>query len=184
MQTPHPSARAGRWRLLRRLARDRDGAAAVEFAFVALPFFALIGAIIETSMVFLANQVLETAVYDASRLIRTGQAQQSGYDSAAFKTQVCNRLYILVDCAGVSVDVRTVTTFSAVTTTAPVDEKGNFVNTSFTYSAGKASELVMVRAYYQYPLIFSSLGLDLSDLSNGKRLIGTVTAFRNEPFPW
>jgi hypothetical protein len=39
-----------------------------------------------------------------------------------------------------------------------------------------------VRAYYQWPTnqIFGSLSL--KNLSNGKRLIGSFAAFRNEPF--
>lgn len=170
--------------LPRRLVRDERGAAAVEFAFIALPFFALIGAIIETSLVFLANQILETAVGDAGRLIRTGQAQQQGFNATQFKTEICNRLYILIDCSGVSVDVRTSSTFTAASIASPIDASGKFENANFTYNAGKASEIVVVRAYYEFPLIFSGLGLNLADLANGKRLIGAVTAFRNEPFPW
>lgn len=170
--------------LPRRIRRDENGAAAVEFAIIGLPFFALIGAIIETALVFLANQILETAVNDSARLIRTGQAQQQAFDAAKFKTEVCNRLYILIECAGVTIDVRTVTSFAAVTTAPPIDADGKFSDSGFTFDAGKASELVVLKAYYQFPLIFSGLGLNLADLANGKRLIGAVTAFRNEPFPW
>jgi Flp pilus assembly protein TadG len=169
--------------LPRRVCRDRNGSAAVEFAIIAIPFFALIGAIIETALVFLAGQILETAVNDASRLIRTGQAQQSATDAAGFKTEVCKRLYILFDCTGVYVDVRVITTFAGASTTKPIDADGKFVK-DFTYNAGKATELVVVKAYYEFPLTLSGLGLDLSDLANGNRLLGAVTAFRNEPFPW
>jgi len=167
----------------RRLRRDESGAAAVEFGFVAIPFFALIGAIIETAMVFLAGQILETAVNDAARLIRTGQVQQANTSAAAFKTEVCNRLYILFECSGIYIDVRTATTFGGISTTPPIDSDGNFVK-DFTYVPGKASEIVVVKAYYEYPLVLSGLGMDLSDLASGKRLIGAVSAFRNEPFPW
>jgi Flp pilus assembly protein TadG len=169
--------------LPRRIRRDERGSSAVEFAIIALPFFALIGAIMETALVFLASQILESAVNDAARLIRTGQAQQSGTTAAGFKTAICNRLYTLIDCAGVYVDVRTVTSFTTVTTTKPIDADGNFVPTT-NYDAGKATQIVVVKAYYEFPLVFSGFGLDLSDLANGKRLIGAVTAFRNEPFPW
>lgn len=168
----------------RRILRDRGGSAAVEFGLIAIPFFALIGAIIETALVFLAGQILETAVSDAARLIRTGQVQSAGTSAAAFKTAICDRLYILFECSGISVDVRAVTTFSGVSTTPPIDANGKFDNSNFTYSPGKASEIVVVKAYYEFPLVLSGLGMDLSDLANGKRLIGAVSAFRNEPFPW
>ena len=48
----------------RRLVRQQDGAAAVEFGLVAAPFLALVFAIMETAVVFFAGQALETAVAD------------------------------------------------------------------------------------------------------------------------
>ena len=59
----------------RRLVRQQDGAAAVEFALIAAPFLALVFAIMETAIVFFAGQALETAAADSARLIMTGQAQ-------------------------------------------------------------------------------------------------------------
>ena len=53
----------------RRFARDERGVTAVEFGILGLPFFTIIFAILETTMVFLAGQVLDGAVEDASRLI-------------------------------------------------------------------------------------------------------------------
>ncbi|MEJ1159578.1 TadE/TadG family type IV pilus assembly protein [Prosthecomicrobium sp. N25] len=177
-------ARSALGRLLpQRVMRDRRGSAAIEFAAVSIPFFALIGAIIETALVFLAGQILDTAVNDAARLIRTGQVQQSKMDAAAFKTEVCKRLYILFDCSGLFIDVRTSSDFTSISTSPPIDKDGKFVK-DFSYNAGKATEIVVVKAYYEFHLTLSGLGLDLSDLANGNRLLGAVTAFRNEPFPW
>ena len=53
-------------RVARRFARQQDGAAAVEFALVAVPFLALMFAILETALVFFAGQTLEAAVTDAA----------------------------------------------------------------------------------------------------------------------
>jgi Flp pilus assembly protein TadG len=44
-----------RLRTGRAFARNADGAVAVEFALLALPFFAIIGAILQTSVVFLST---------------------------------------------------------------------------------------------------------------------------------
>ena len=63
----------------RRLLRQQDGAAAIEFGLVAAPFLALVFAILETAIVFFAGQALETAAADSARLIMTGQAQTQGY---------------------------------------------------------------------------------------------------------
>ena len=75
-----------RWSF-KRFRRDEDGATAVEFGLIALPFIALMMATIEIALVFFAGQALETAVDTASRLIRTGQAQQDGFNADDFKKE-------------------------------------------------------------------------------------------------
>jgi Flp pilus assembly protein TadG len=55
-----------------RLRRDRSGSAAVEFAMIAAPFFLLLFAMIEVAAVFFTGTVLENAVLETARQIRTG----------------------------------------------------------------------------------------------------------------
>src|SRR5262245_33291387 len=108
--------------LARRFVREQDGVAAVEFGLVAIPFFALMFAIIETGMVFFASQTLETAVADASRLIMTGQAQTQGFSQAQFKEAICSRIYGMFNCAsGIQIDVRTAAAFGSTNMGRPVD---------------------------------------------------------------
>ncbi len=168
--------------LLRKFAKRDDGATAVEFAMVALPFFALLFAILETAVVFFAGQILETGVYNASRLIRTGQAQQSGFSDADFKDEVCANFYGVIDCedGGLVLDVRTHVNFD-VDLELPIDEDGNFTFTP-QYDPGQRNDIVVVRAFIEWPTIVPALGNDLSNLSNGNRLIAAAAAFRNEPF--
>jgi len=167
----------------RRFVARQDGAATVEFALVAAPFLALTFAIMETAIIFFAGQALETAVADASRLILTGQAQTQGFDQAAFKTQVCNRIYGLFSCSsGVYVDVKTYTNFSSVSLTNPVDGSNNFVSTNFTYTPGGPGDIVVVRLYYQWPVYVSLLGFNLANVSGGYRLLAATAVFRNEPY--
>jgi len=167
---------------VRRLVRKQDGTAAVEFGLIAAPFLALIFAIMETAIVFFAGQALETAVADSSRLIMTGQAQTQGMTQEQFKDAVCAKIYGLFDCKnGVSVDVKTFTTFQSVSMPSPVDANGNFQN-NFSYQPGAACEIVVVRLFYQYPVYVSLLGFNLSNISGGKRLLAATAAFRNEPF--
>jgi len=171
-----------RLKIARRFVRHNDGAAAVEFGLVAAPFLALVFAILETSVVFFAGQTLETATADSARLIMTGQAQKQGFDQAKFKTEVCKKIFGLFNCsAGVQVDVRTYTSFSNVDLTKPIDANGNLVN-NFTYNPGGPGDIVVVRLLYQYPVYVSLLGLNLSDMAGGKRLIVATAAFRNEPY--
>jgi Flp pilus assembly protein TadG len=179
------STRAARWRggkTVRRFVRQEDGATAVEFGIVAAPFLALVFAIIETAIIFFAGQTLETAVSDSARLIMTGQAQAQNLTQATFKNKVCDKIYGLFDCAaGMSVDVRTYTSFATATPAKPVDSNGNFVD-DFTYSPGGPGQIVVVRLMYQWPVYVSLLGFNLADISGGKRLLMATAVFRNEPF--
>jgi Flp pilus assembly protein TadG len=166
----------------RRLVRQQDGAAAIEFGLVAAPFLALVFAIMETAIVFFAGQALETAAADSARLIMTGQAQTQGFDQAKFKTAVCSKIYGLFNCnSGIYVDVKNYTSFANINTGNPV-ANGNLQTGNFGYSPGNAGEIVVVRLMYQWPVYVSLLGLNLADLNGGKRLLISTVAFRNEPF--
>jgi Flp pilus assembly protein TadG len=173
-------------RAARRFARRQDGAAAVEFALVALPFLALIFAILETALVFFANQTLETAASDSARLVMTGQAQSAGYNQSTFKQQVvCGFLQSgvsLFDCAnGVQVDVKTYTSFAAISSTPPVNN-GQLDTSNMAYTPGAAGDIVVLRLYYQWPIYVSLLSNNLATLNGGNRLLVATAVFRNEPF--
>ena len=169
-------------RSVRRLAKQQEGSAAVEFGLVAAPFLALVFAIMETAVVFFAGQALETAAADSSRLIMTGQAQTQGFSQSTFKNAVCAKIYGLFDCQnGVYVDVKTFTSFSNVTMNNPVDGQGNFQN-NFSYQPGGPGDIVVVRLFYQYPVYVSLLGFNLANMNGGKRLLAATAAFRNEPY--
>jgi Flp pilus assembly protein TadG len=173
----HPGA------CLRRFARAEKGTAAVEFALVSIPFMALIFAILETALVFFANQTLESAASDAGRLIMTGQAQTAGYSQNDFKTAVCNDLAGgLFDCSnGVQVDVKTYTSFAAIDTSSPV-KNGQLDTSKMGYTPGGPGDIVVVRLYYQWPIYVSLLGDNLSDLNGNMRLLVATSVFRNEPY--
>ena len=167
---------------VRRLVRQQDGTAAVEFGLIAAPFLALIFAIMETAIIFFAGQVLETAVADSSRLIMTNQHVPTNMSQSQFKEQVCARIYGLFDCQnGVYVDVRKFSSFESITMPTPIDANGNFQN-NFSYQPGGPGDIVVVRLFYQYPVYVSLLGLgSLSNVNGGKRLLAATAAFRNEP---
>jgi Flp pilus assembly protein TadG len=171
---------------LRRFRRNRRGSSAVEFALVAPVFFALLFAIIETAIVFFANQVLETITLDSARIVQTGQAQAKAYDAANFKKLVvCTRplANLLFDCmSGVSVDVQSYSAFNSVVITDPIDSARNFTN-DMKYCPGNDGDIVVVRLFYQWPLFVTGLGYNISNLSGSKRLLTATAAFKNEPFP-
>jgi len=169
-------------RALRRFARRQDGATAVEFSFVALPFLALTFAIIESALVFYAGQTLEAAVADSARLIMTGQAQSASYTADQFKTQVCNRIAGLFDCAGgVYVDVKSYSTFGAISGAQPVTNN-QFDPTKVGYTLGGPGCIQVVSLYYKWPIYVSLLGDNLSNLSGNYRLLAASAVFKNEPY--
>jgi Flp pilus assembly protein TadG len=167
---------------LRRFRRNRRGSAAVEFALVAPVFFALLFAIIETAIVFFAGQVLETVTQDSARMIMTGQAQTTGYSQSDFKTYVCGKITVLFDCVtGISIDVQSYSAFSSVSIADPIDGGKNFVAPN-NYNPGGPGDIVVVRLFYQWPLIVTGLGYNIANLTGSKRLLTATAAFRNEPY--
>lgn len=170
--------------LLGRFRRRADGAVALEFAIVSIPFFALLFAIIETALMFFVSQILDSAVTKAARQIRTGQAQQVGMTASTFKTNVCNNMYALVNCgSNLYIDVKTYTSFNGYTPAPPIDPTTKQMKPT-TFTPGGSGDIVVVRAFYAWPVYFNLLAAKATKLSDGRVLLGAVVAFRNEPFPW
>jgi Flp pilus assembly protein TadG len=168
---------------LRRFRGNRRGSAAVEFALVAPVFFALLFAIIETALVFFAGQVLETGVQDSGRLFFTSQANCAGMSQADFKQNICDRVSALLSCSGIDIDVRSYPAGTAITITDPI-VSGNYVSNS-VYQApacNNVDQTVVVRGFYQWPLVVTGLGYNIANISRGttnsKRLLAATSAFR------
>lgn len=164
-------------------ARDSRGATAVEFALVAAPFLALIIALIQTFLVFFAQQTLETIVRQSARLVRTGQVQSAQMTQAAFKQKVCDQIVILFNCNGLMVDMQVATSWTSANTGMPTltfDGSGKVTNT-WQYDPGDAGDIVVLRVMYVWPVMLGPLGFNLSNLSDGNRLIMSSAAFQNEP---
>jgi Flp pilus assembly protein TadG len=174
--------------VLKRFRRDRRGSAAVEFAMIAAPFFMMMFAIVETTIVFFANQVLETATQDTARLIMTGQAQLAKMDAATFKTNFCTKLTAgnqstLFNCSNVEVDVKSYPQFANIPALTDPITNGNYVS-STGYNPGHAGDIVVVRTFYQWPLVVTGLGYNPGNLNGNKRLLVSTAAFKNEPGPF
>lgn len=167
--------------LLRLFRRDKSGTSAIEFGIVAAPFFALLLALIEVSLVFFGSFTLENAVDQAGRLIRTGQAQQAGMGPTEFKSAVCAEVYALFDCeSGLKVEVQRFENFEGITMDDPL-ENGQ-LKENYGFDMGNGGDVVIVRAFYEWDLIANFPGVGLGNMANGSRLVAAATTFRNEPF--
>jgi len=165
--------------MLRRFRRSERGSAALEFALAAPVFFALLFAIIETSIVFLAGQVLETINQQSARMVMTGQAQNASYSQAQFASYVCNLVpAALFTCSSISIDVETYQSFSS----ASADCNTAYSNGNFQYNPGAAGDIVVVRIFYPWQLFVTGLGWNPSNLSGNKRLLCATAVFKNEPY--
>ncbi|PKQ08531.1 MAG: pilus assembly protein [Alphaproteobacteria bacterium HGW-Alphaproteobacteria-12] len=164
-----------------RFAHAESGATAVEFALLGVPFFALLYAMIEVSILYFATANLDSVVSEAGRLIRTGQAQSSGMTEAQFKDYICGELTLISNCQeNLRIDVRNFTSFNNLSYPPLVDENGNIVDTT-VFQPGVAGDIVLVNVYYSYGIVSPGM-VGLSNLEGGGRLVAAAAAFRNEPF--
>jgi Flp pilus assembly protein TadG len=165
--------------ILRRFRRNRRGSTVVEFALVAPMFIALLYAILETALVFFAGQALETMTQDSARTIMTGQSQTAGYDKTNFHDKVvCNQIVIFFNCANVFVDVQSYPAFANINI---IDNSGCSVPPT-NYNPGGPSQIVVVRLFYQWPLVVTGLGYNISNGCGSKRLLAATAAFQTEPY--
>jgi len=166
-------------------ARDQRGVTAIEFGFLAIPFFAIMGAILETALIFLSSQVLDSAVQDTSRNIRTGRYQSENYTATQFRAAICNGLYGLFNCDNLKVRVRVLDSITDGSVVSPVSTSGTTAG-DWTiveqYAPGIGGSVVLAEAYYKWPVILNFGGFSLQNLPDGTRLLGASRLFRNEPF--
>jgi Flp pilus assembly protein TadG len=186
--------------LLRRFRRNRSASAAIEFALVAPVFFGLLFAVIETGIMFFANQVLETITQDSARMLMTGQAQSGQVGvcadpvsgaalpctQATFQNYVCSQIPALFfTCTGpngIFVDVEAYPAgFSSIAISSQIDANKNFVN-NMQYNPGQPGEVVVVRLFYQWPQIVTGLGYNITNLTGNMRLLSATAVFQNEPY--
>jgi Flp pilus assembly protein TadG len=169
---------------LDRFWRDRSGASALEFALLAIPTIFTLLAILEVAIMYFATFELESATAHGARLIRTGQAQDQNFDAGRFHTEVCKHITAPLTCGGLKLDVRHYSSFGGAGSnlTNPLDGKGN-LKSNFSYDPGVGGDVVVVRAFYEWPLVAKlPKPISLANMNNGDRLLMATAAFRNEPF--
>ena len=176
----------------RAFSKNKDGATAVEFALVSLPFFALMFAIVELSIIFFIGSALNNATSEAGRLIRVGQFQDCG-GAVRFKELVCENMGELGNCeANLTVNVISRPSFAEITIPEPpelVDDGiANGLNTQVApignFDSAPASTPVVVHATFFYRLALPAQLTRLeTNPGSGIRLLNSTTAFMTEPFP-
>ena len=185
--------RSGVIRRLNRFSRARGGAVAVEYAFLLLPFLTLIFAVLEVALLFLATASLDTAMEKATRRIRTGtfQASYSTLSQDAQQTElkdaICDEVtWLTANCTTrLTVDVRNLGASWRTVSSRP--GPWDSVNRTFDpdascFAPSGPQDIVLVRAWYSWPLLTPFLNQAVSRLDSSRALITATQAFRNEPF--
>lgn len=169
-------------RRLRALRRDRSGATIIEFAVVAAPFIALMLATIQTSLVFFAQQTLETVSEETSRQILTGVVRNSNTSKDDFHEIACKNLPAYMSCANLMVDVQTADSLGDVDTSTPsiYDKDGN--PKTWQFDTGTAGSIVVMRTMYLFPVIGGPLGFNLANMQGSRRLLVATAVFQTEPY--
>lgn len=169
--------------------RADNGAAAVEFALVVTPFFVLLFGVIELGLVLMAQVDLENAMSAATREIRTGLNQSATtvayqkVQNTNFATAVCRKmLWMVSDCqSNIQVDVQTYGTFNNIVLPSNVAGQAALAAGGANFLTGGPNSIVVVRAYYTWPLFIPGLNTALKRVGN-RTLLTSVTTFENEPF--
>jgi Flp pilus assembly protein TadG len=189
-------------RIFRRLARDSIGAIALEMALIGPPFFLLLMTILDLGLMLTSQSLLEGAARDASRLIRTGQAQTTGSPISTFQNLLCSDMGSVMTTAkctaNIIFEVQTFTNFGSVAFTPCVRNNNNTTGTGTVcgFTPGTGGQIVAVQATYNYSFIIPWVGACLtggscwaglgttsgSNPGTGSVSLVSTVIFRNEPF--
>ncbi len=189
---------------LRRLFGAKDGAIAIEFAFLAVPFLLLTFAIFETFVAFAAEEVLANAVDDLSRKIRTGeityaQGKITDMNESEFRQAVCDEIAVMITCSDdeaatpgkLYVDVRQYASFAAMPKAIPRvsnSPTADLDTTGFTFAPGGANTINLVRIYYRWQIITDFMRPYITNIKPADQsmpsdyLIISTTTIQNENY--
>jgi TadE-like protein len=207
MLPPAAPLRANILNRFMRLCRNEDGTTAIEFAAVAAPFFMFVFGIIGISMHYFVMNSIEKGMDQASRLIRTGQAQTNDYTVGEFKNYLCNKANSRssLDANGDAVDLKTDlgdghikcgdleiflqkrADWQGVQPEPCVNVDGtkrvNSTNESdpLATHAGTESDVVLVTACYEWQFTKKIPFLKF-DTADNAMVMQSATAFRTEPY--
>ena len=180
-RTKLDAPKGGIMRKLAMLGRREDGTATIEFSIVSIPYYFLLGATFELGIQHSVGLLLDYAVADVARQIKTGQITAQTHNEAQFRTVLCsNAAMAMFDCSKVKLDVRTVAQFEEPTFDKKAD--GSLDDDDFGFSPGGVSTVNVIRVFYEWPVYLAYADINGKDMwSDGKRLHMSSAAFVKEP---
>jgi Flp pilus assembly protein TadG len=162
------------------LRRNRNGAAAVEFALLVLPFFTIIFVIIQISLMFFIETGLDGALVKTARKVRTGYAASNAWTITTFKADLCANLALSFGCASkVLVVASVVTDMSSIPNTSPTTN--GVLTVTEQYNTGTNGSYVLIHVYLPWMPILPMYNFAGATLKDGTYILGAASLFRNEP---
>lgn len=205
MATEGKAIRAKR---LRRLLKSSEGATAIEFAILAIPFMMIVFATFETFIAFTGEQLVSNAVDTMARRIRTGQitfgdpTRTTTYmTKTMFRQEFCKQISVMITCSKTEaavadklwIDLEQVTNFADIPTGVPLKATNGGKNRDLDtdkilFTPGGAGKINMFRAYYRWPITTDLVRPYISNIqqegsTKGQFLIVATSAFQNENYP-
>lgn len=173
---------------LRDLSGDRSGATAVEFGLISLPFFVLLGAMLEGFMFMVAQVSFDNALDRAARAVFTGTFQQgsTGSDPATRLIQEMCKDAMLFTCNPdkIKLEVTTSEPGDTPVTCSPYDSTSQSISTGFgtKFQCPNGDDIVTICAMAAIPRYFPTSKLTLPPLPNNEQMIRSMVVFRAEPY--
>lgn len=167
-------------RHLRGFSRNQSGATAVEFAILAMPFLLFVFSILEMSLAFFAERVLQDGLMAAKRQVRLGNITTAG----DFQRHMCQTaaVSVLLDCSAIRISMERVPD-GGRPPEPPRDADGNVDYSRLAFNVGPRSSTHITRAFYDWPR-FLPVGMTSSGayVSTAKfTTIQAVGVFHREP---
>ena len=166
-------------RLIGQWFHKEEGATAIEFSLLLWPYLLISLGTIEISLMMASASLLESATDRASRMVKTGQLQQSGGDpEELFRQELCQYAVVLIDCDAMvleSTPMDSYNDFSGPT----LDGDGNLVSGGF--DIGGSNTRVMIRVAYRYSMVTPIVGTLINGADGGTQFISTIV-LQSEPY--
>lgn len=182
-----------------RLARDCSGATMLEFALVAPFAILVIMAVIELSMIMLAQNIMESSTYVASRQGKTGYVAAGQTREQTILNVLHARAGSLLDISKINITTTTYNNFDNIGQPEPfvdandngvrddgenytdLNENGQYDQDQGVEGAGAAGEVVVYLVSYPWP-IFTPVIASLMGVQNGTITLSSRAIVKNEPF--
>ncbi len=130
--------------VLRRFARAREGAAALEFGLIGVIFLALVLFVVALGFRLYVHVALDYASSRAARLLAVDRTQSRSANEATFQAvSFCPLLSPFLTCGNVTLSLRAVTDYR---TGSPVGGAG-----APSFDAGQGGSLMLLQATYRLP---------------------------------